>query len=1039
MDSITVSNRLESLFDILCDRLFLSDSKVFATRRVVVPSWSVKEWLQRQFAETLGISMGIEFLSLEGAVARLGVGEVIGERALALCIEEELATGTIPQPAELLGSGKKMRPRRMRAVARDLSRLFHLYSLYGRELISQWEAGGGGWQGKLWRRIYREGRPHLARALEGASIEASDGWHLFAFSHLSPPHEALFRRVNGHFYLLSPCSLFWGDLTSDRLAARWIMRWQQEGRSEAQIEEMRSYLSDGNPLLANLGRVIQRSLAPFDNSSYLTEAYVEPGRSTRLKALQSDLLNLERLSTDSSTDRTIEICAASSRLREVELIYDRVASWVKSGVAPDSITVMAPDMGHYAPFITALFEREGEAIPYQIRDGAPPSAHSLQKGLAHLLQLATSRWEASALLKLLGHPLFAQRQGLEKGDLETIRSWVDRVGVCWGVDGAHRRQLLEAEYGEQVGQLSSAMTTWEAGFSRLLGGIVSQTVEMSCADLLGELIALTHSLRDDLAPLCDGSRMRLSEWASYLRLLVDTYFSHGEAGEFDRLEGQLLELGRDERWTDGEFGFGSIRSWIEGWLQEQSRLHRVNEVGGVRFCSMLPMRMVPAEYICLIGLEEGAFPRRTIPHPLDQLSKGSAPSAADCDRGLFLEAILSARCALYLSYPAISSQDGQPQTSSVVVAELLSYFNGALSVVESSPLPFEPTTFSGESMRDYRCAQSLASENFDPPHRLAIQFYDERPVCLPEPLLEGVIDISALRSAIRDPLRAYFQSSVRLQLEGRRLTSPQDEESFQLSHLDSYLATLRGLRGSVDGAIDEAVAFLPAGPFRDLAVVKLRREISEARHLLTSQGIDLNSWYQVTFAVGVDRPYEVEEGWVVPPIALPSRGGGVVHLTGSVSGLSPAGLTFLGENRVRDAIKGWSDFLLYCSLSFYPEIPVARQLHFAKGGGSQTAFFTDHLPLLHALVGYYSALLSAPCPVHPDWTVAALVGNSREVQTRWEGQQLFTPYVQRALPRGDLPCTERSLTTWRPLLKAAFGEMAESWFEKTLKREGGKV
>jgi exodeoxyribonuclease V gamma subunit len=1024
-----LSNRLESLFDILCDRLFLSETKVFSSRQIIVPSWSVKDWLQRQFAKKLGISMGMEFFSLEGALARLGLNEVVQERALALRIEQEMAA---PGPWPDLGSSPKRRSRRARSIARDLARLFHLYSLYGRDLVLGWESRGGDWQGELWRRIYREGRTHLSRAIEALGPTESGGWHLFAFSHLSPTHYNLFQKIEAQFYLLSPCAQFWGDLTPERAAARWMRRWHREGRSEAQIEEMRSYLSDGNPLLANLGKVIQQTLTPLDDLSCVIERYVEPGRATLLCSLQSDFLNLEQDGCNQSYDPSIEIRAASSRLREIELVYDRIAAWVKSGVAPERIIVMAPDIGEYAPYIKALFDRDGERIPHQIREGAPPSSESLQRGFSHLLRLAASRWEVSSFLKLLNHPLFAQKQGLGQEELGTIQSWVDRVGICWGIDKVHRSQLLQADYEEPIEDLSH-IGTWEEGFSRLLGETVSAGLEMSSADLLEELISLVRSLEDDLAPLCDGTRMKVGQWANYLRLLLASYFSQGEAGEFDRLEWHLLELERDERWVDGEFGFGSIRPWIEGWLQESGQLSRSSEMGGVRFGSMLAMRMIPSGYICLIGLDEGSFPQRPVVHPLDQLQRGSSPSCGECDRELFLEAILSARTALYLSFPSISSQDGQPQPPSAVISELVAYFRGSVSIQESSPLPFDPANFSSESPRDYQCAEALGGMSVDPPHRLAIQLYEEEfslPDKGPDVQPNEVIDISSLRAAVRDPLRLYFHNCLRLYLEDKHQLASQDEEAFQLSHLERYSATLAGLKGSVDRAVREATASMPHGPFRDLAVSRLKREILEARSLLKSQGVDPSSWYQVSFTRGVDHPYEVEGGWIVPPITLGCSDGREVQVTGTLSNLSPAGLNLFGENRIRDAIKGWPDFLLYCALSCHSEIPMEQKVHFAKGGGSQTAFFADHIPQLEGLINYYHAVQAAPCPVHPDWAAAVLAGNGQELRAQWAGQRLFTPYVQRTLPECDLPCAERAIATWRPLVQAAFGEMAASWYEK---------
>lgn len=1024
MHSIALSNRLDPLFDLLCDRLFPAGGEIFTPRRLVVPSWSVKEWLQRRFADRLGISMGIDFFSLEKAVIAITGQERPCEQVVALRIEEELSSGSIEWPQALCGQDS-VRPRRLRSIARELSRLFSLYALYGREMVVEWENGGGDWQGRLWRQVGASLLP-----IQEAQLES--GWHLFAFSHLAPPHLNLMQRVGADFYLLSPSYHYWGDLTSGREAARMVERWRQEGKSERQLEEVGLYLSDGNPLLAGLGKLHSEVLLPFDNASSVEERYVDPGRATLLTALQSDLFHLEKEASEQPKDETIEIHACPSKLREIEVVYNWIAGRIKGGASPDSFLVMAPDIADYAPYIEAIFGRQGEAIPYQIREGALPPAAAIESGLRRMVHLAHSRWEASLVLNLLSHPLFGQRHGLQEEDLVKIRAWVDRVGIAWGFDGEHRCQLLEADY--EVKYDPSDAATWEEGFSTLLGEIASQSLEMSDADLLGRVISLVRDLYGDLAPFCDGSRMTLQEWAHYLELLLQSYFT---AGGSERLRLQIQEMARWGVWACGRYSFASIRNWVEGWLEERSHAIHAGEVGGVRFCSMLPMRIVPTPYICLIGLDDQAFPRGSSHSPLDRLPHGLAPTLSDRDRALFLEALLSATDALYLSYTSLSAQDGQPQPPSVLVGELIAYFQGVVEATHHPSLPF--SSAEGESFRDLLCAEALAEEGLDLPHRLAVELYDPPSRALGVARAEPVyIDLGALRAAVRNPLRAFCREGIGLSLEGREVAPPADEEPFHFNRLDDYRWMLEGLKRPIQEVVAEATRALPAGPFREMAVRRLEREMEERRLLLQRQAVDLGSWYQVSFALGVDRPYQTAEGWCVPPISWRDEGGRELVLTGSLPWLSPSGLLSFGENRLRDAVKAWPDFLISSTLSAYPEIPLERRVHFAKGGGSQESFFTSYEHLLTGLVKYYEAICQTPCPIDPEWMVPALVGSSSDLRERWEGRRLYSPYVQALLRSDDLPCPDRALAWWRPLVQNAFGEMASCWFEKTLEREAKK-
>ena len=94
---------------------------------------------------------------------------------------------------------------------------------------------------------------------------------------------------------------------------------------------------------------------------------------------------------------------------------------------------------------------------------------------------------------------------------------------------------------------------------------------------------------------------------------------------------------------------------------------------GVTLCGLRPMRSVSARVVCLIGMNDGAFPRQSR-NPSFDLSGDRKPgdrSAREDDRYLFLETLWSAGKFLYLSYVGQSIRRNQKIPPSVVVNELL--------------------------------------------------------------------------------------------------------------------------------------------------------------------------------------------------------------------------------------------------------------------------------------------------------------------------------------------------------------------------------
>jgi exodeoxyribonuclease V gamma subunit len=101
-------------------------------------------------------------------------------------------------------------------------------------------------------------------------------------------------------------------------------------------------------------------------------------------------------------------------------------------------------------------------------------------------------------------------------------------------------------------------------------------------------------------------------------------------------------------------------------------------------------RAVPFRVACVVGLDEGAFPARDQPSPLDlRHDSGARPgdvSPRDRDRHAFFEVLLGTRDALHLSYVGVEPKSGQTLGPSSVVLELadaLAPYIGAASSREA--------------------------------------------------------------------------------------------------------------------------------------------------------------------------------------------------------------------------------------------------------------------------------------------------------------------------------------------------------------------
>ncbi|WP_230370218.1 exodeoxyribonuclease V subunit gamma [Paludibacterium denitrificans] len=212
-----------------------------------------------------------------------------------------------------------------------------------------------------------------------------------------------------------------------------------------------------------------------------------------------------------------------------------------------------------------------------------------------------------------------------------------------------------------------------------------------------------------------------------------------------------------------------VRDWLSRRLTLASPSGFLS--GGVTFCAMVPMRSIPFRLLCLIGMNDGAYPRDERPVSFDLVARhprrGDRSRRFD-DRYLFLEAILSARQTLYLSYVGQSARSNEPLPPSPLLSELLDTFaamsGGDVSarLVVRHPLqPFAPACYDGR-------APQLAS--FEPTFAAALAQPPASPapfaVPLPTRAASGVVNLHDFIRFWKNPVRAWLAERLAIRLIG---------------------------------------------------------------------------------------------------------------------------------------------------------------------------------------------------------------------------------------------------------------------------------
>ena len=451
---------------------------------------------------------------------------------------------------------------------------------------------------------------------------------------------------------------------------------------------------------------------------------------------------------------------------------------------------MVPDIETFAPAVRAVFGQvsRGDArfIPYEIADLRQREANPLLRALEWLLRIGSQRVLVTDVFDLLDVPAIARRFGLQPADLPLLRAWAADAGVRWGLDEAQRARLgLEA-----CGELN----TWVFGLRRMLLGFASGSgPAWSGIEPHAEIGGLQAVLVGGLADLVEqmthwwalaGTEAHPVQWAQRARDLLQAVVD--PADQRERLSLAALQSALAD-WLQAcaDAGFDEavpVAVLREGWLGGVDVGHSSGRflAGGVTFCTLLPLRAVPFEVVCLLGMNDADYPRPVTRNDFDLMAlpgqqRPGDRSRRDDDRYLMLEALLSARRVLHVSWTGRSGRDNTPQPPSVLVAQLRDYLAAGWQPAADGPLLEQLTTehplqpFS----RRYFEAAGLAPQRLhtwsrewravhEPDQAEAM---DEAAASAPAAAEPTVLDRAQLARFLRNPVKSYFKEQLAVVFE----------------------------------------------------------------------------------------------------------------------------------------------------------------------------------------------------------------------------------------------------------------------------------
>lgn len=729
--------------------------------------------------------------------------------------------------------------------------------------------------------------------------------------------EALGKHIEVHLLFTNPCRYYWGDIKDRTFLARLQSRRRQrttgvESRALFKDNDSASSLFNdageqetGNPLLASWGKqgrdytFLLSELQHFEEIDVFVD--VEP--QTLLHNLHHDLLELKNAAIEGNTqeswessaqkrqlksdDRSLAFHVCHSPQREVEILHDQLLAMLEADptLTPRDIIVMVADIDSYSPYIQAVFgsAREERWLPFAISDRRAREAHPAVQAFLSLLALPDSRFVAGDVLALLEVPALAARFHIDEEGLRYLRLWVHESGVRWGMDDDNVRDFSLPTTGQH---------TWQFGLTRMLLGYAMESHVGEWRSVLpydessGLIATLVGHLADLLMHLNLWRKKlaqarSLQEWLPTCRDMLNCFFLPDRETEaaLALIEQQwqaMIGQGMEAQYAR-EVPLTLLRDEITQRL-DQERISQNFLAGPVNFCTLMPMRSIPFKVVCLLGMNDGVYPRTLAPLGFDLMSQSPVRgdrSRRDDDRYLFLEALISAQQKLYISYIGRDIQDNSERFPSVLVQELLDYIGQSHCLVGDEHLncddsaqrviahlvhlhtrtPFDPVNFAPEyEYQSYAREWLPAANDNGTAHDTFIKTLPAR--------VEEELSVGQLQRFWKHPVRAFFQMRLGVNFLHEEEELP-DTEPFTLDSLERYQLNQQLLNVLVDGKDPEplfrryrASGALPYGAFGEIAwesqltemnelagkILSVRSENQSLEVDLTLSGIRLTGW-----------------------------------------------------------------------------------------------------------------------------------------------------------------------------------------------------
>ena len=728
------------------------------------------------------------------------------------------------------GDDELRRGRRF-ATARHLAELFDGYAVYRPDMVLGWHDAGPGvaapgipddaqWQPRLWHalreRVAAPSPPErIAKAcarLRAATVEipgVPPRLSLFGLTRLPASYLDVLRALAAHrevhLFALHPSLSLWDRIEATSTPTLPIPRSADPTVGIPTNPLLRTWATDTREMQLVLSAAADATTAhhPID----------APEPTTVLQRIQADIradaappgrpatgMSDARTVLDPG-DRSIEVHSCHGRARQVEIARDAICHALADDptLEPRDVIVLCPDIDEFAPLLHATFgatapdpdpaappapDRGLPHLPYRLADRSLRQTNPLLASLDALLCIVDGRLTAPELIGFAGREPVRARFRFDDDDLDRLTEWTSATNIRWGLDADRRSRYW-------LGDVEA--NTWRVGLDRVLLGVAMDAdgsrlvggrlplddVESGDVDLAGRFAELVDRIDTVCSQAADAHP--IGDWVAILAEAVDLLMACPARDSWQRLQVEAIlrevrgEATAGEETAGAELSLGEVRALLADRLRGVPTRADFR-TGAVTMCTLVPMRAVPHRVVCVLGLDDGAFPRAGRADGDDLLRRDPVVGDRDPrteDRQLLLDALLAATDRFIVTTTGADVRTNERRPPAVPLSELLDVIDrtavtedgadATTQVVTRHPLqPFDPAAHLAGSGRPWAfdrvhlAGARAVTGTRRPPAPFLAGALD------PVPPSDGVVGLDDLVRFVQHPVREFLRQRLGL-------------------------------------------------------------------------------------------------------------------------------------------------------------------------------------------------------------------------------------------------------------------------------------